>query len=77
MWTTSKAILVALLVATASQLYADGINNPKGGGTGGGDVGFVEGINNLGIGGSGGGGGGCTGTIDLSKGCTQPELGLP
>lgn len=67
-----RALLLALLIAS-TQLRADGINNPKSGGSGG-NVGFIEGINNLGVGG-GSVVSPCTGTIDLSTGCVLPMFG--
>lgn len=68
-----RALLLALLMVS-TQLRADGINNPKSGGTGGGQVGFIEGVNNLGVGGSAVVSP-CTGAIDLSAGCVLPMLG--
>ena len=67
-----RAILATLIIAISSQLFADGINNPKSGGSGGGQVGFVEGINNLGIGGSIVG---CAGTgFDFTQACNSQYI---
>lgn len=52
MLTLRRSLLIALLIAGTTQLRADGINNPQSGGSGGGQVGFIEGVNNLGVGGS-------------------------
>lgn len=69
MSTFSKWIALALLGALATAAWADGITNPITGNR----LGF-DGVNNPTA--SSGPPPTCDGTIDLSKGCTQPMLGV-
>jgi hypothetical protein len=71
-WWLPILIVLGAVAAALAQDMTNGLNNK-------GTQLMKNGLNNSSgsiVGGGGGGGGNCTGTIDASKGCPLPMLGM-